>query len=204
MMLPRAVKLALIAPSGSGKSTVAGLLEQAARKRGLVPAIVKLAAPLYRLQAEIYRVARVPLRPGDQHQKILESLAQHLRDVNPRAIVDDFLTRLAAVEADVVINDDIRDCDVDWPALRAEGFRAVRIRAPEAIRVKRLSVRNDAHAIMKSSLDAIIARIPSDIVVDNGAISIAQLGQRVDMILAAELERIDAAGPTRETRQWVG
>jgi dephospho-CoA kinase len=189
MMHANAVKLALVAPSGSGKSTVAGLLQEAARRRGLVSSVVKLAAPLYHLQAEIYRIAQVQLRTGDQHQKILESMADHLRAVNPRSIVDDFLLRLAKVNADVIINDDIRDSEVDWPVLKAEGFRALRIAAPEPIRCARLLARNDVHAIESSKLDPIIARIVPDMVVENGNISIDELRQRVDAVLVAELGR---------------
>lgn len=124
-----ALRLAVIGLSGCGKSTTAGLVESFADDHGLSHAVVKLAKPLYDLQAEIYRRAGAELAPGAQDQVLLEQLADTLRRIRPDALAADFLTRLAEVDADIVVNDDLRDPDVDAVTLRAHGFRVLRVTA---------------------------------------------------------------------------
>ena len=61
------LRVAVIAPAGSGKSTCAGIIEDEARRRGLSVARVKLATPLYDLQAEGPSVwTRFNAGPDDQ------------------------------------------------------------------------------------------------------------------------------------------
>jgi hypothetical protein len=46
-------------------------------------------------------------------------------------------------EADVILNDDLRDVHVDYPALQALGFSFVRVRCDEPVRLRRLAGRSD-------------------------------------------------------------
>ncbi len=99
--------------SGSGKSTFTALVRDACQRAGLSSACVKLADPLYRLQRQVYAAAGITLRGGEQDQLLMENLAAHLRRLNPRSFADDFLHRLGQTEADVVLNDDLRDPHID-------------------------------------------------------------------------------------------
>jgi dephospho-CoA kinase len=160
-----ALRLAVVGLSGCGKSTTAGLIERFADDHGLSHAVVKLARPLYQLQSAVYRAAGVDLAPGAQDQVLLEQLAGTLRRIRPDALVADFLQRLSAVDADVVVNDDLRDPDVDAVALRAHGFRVLRVTADPPVRAARLAGRGDL-----SRADGSTARldlIPADAVLDN-------------------------------------
>lgn len=164
------LRVAVIGLSGSGKSTCAGLIREWAAERGLTMARLPLARPLYELQTEVYAAAGVALRAGDQDQVLLEALATHLRRINPASLLDAFFARAAeAIEvgADLLINDDLRDPHVDAPALRAEGFRVVRISCAEPMRLKRLAERGDlTHA---DGSTAGLDLIEPDAVLDNSA-----------------------------------
>ncbi|WP_405884024.1 hypothetical protein OG762_39145 [Streptomyces sp. NBC_01136] len=137
------LRIAVIGLSGSGKSTCAAELAAYAREHGLSCTRVPLARPLYELQRQVYAAAGVPLHEGAQDQVLMENLAGHLRRLNPRTLADDFTARLAATDTDMVLNDDLRDPHVDAPALRAAGFRILRITCDEEIRRKRLAERGD-------------------------------------------------------------
>lgn len=160
-----ALRIAVIGHSGCGKSTTAGLVADFAARSGLRHAVVKLAAPLYDLQAAVYRRAGVALAPGAQDQVLLEALADALRRIRPDSLVADFTARMAAVDADVVINDDLRDPEVDAPALRALGFRVVRVTADPATQAARLAARDDLTRSDRST--AGLDRIEADAVLDN-------------------------------------
>lgn len=159
------LRLAVIGPSGAGKSTCAGLIERFANGAGLTVTKVPLATPLYALQAQVYASTGVTLRQGAQDQLLMESLADHLRRIDPDAIVADFLRRLATTSADVVINDDLRDPHVDAPILRRNGFRVLRITCDESVRQARLGRRGDPTLADRST--AQINLIDPDAVVDN-------------------------------------
>jgi hypothetical protein len=161
----RQLRLAVIGLTGSGKSTVAGMVEAIAAERGLRCERLKLAAPLYRLQEVVYRAAGEDVRPQAQDQQLMEVLADALRRINPTSIVADFLSRLDGVDTDIVINDDLRDPDVDAPALVASGFKVVRVRTSEQLRAHRLAGRGDITVSDRSTvrLDA----IRPDAVVEN-------------------------------------
>jgi hypothetical protein len=143
---PGGLRIAVIGLSGSGKSTCASIVREWAAERDLTVARVPLARPLYRLQEQVYAAAGVELRPGAQDQVLLEEIANQLRRINPRSLADDFLSRAAAAEyagTRVLINDDLRDPHVDTPALRAAGFRVLRISCDEELRQIRLKERGD-------------------------------------------------------------
>lgn len=159
------LRLSVIGLTGSGKSTFASLVEQEATRAGRSHARVKLAAPLYRLQREVYQVAGAPLPAGAQDQELMEALAAALRRINPRSLADDFRRRLADAGADLVVNDDLRDPHVDAVVLRQEGFRIVRVRADEPIRLARLAGRADLTRAEHSTRE--LDRIEPDLLVDN-------------------------------------
>jgi cytidine deaminase len=161
------LRVALVAPSGSGKSTVADLLKQHFETQGLSVAIIKLADPLYRLQASFYEVARRRISEKAQNQSLLEQIATSLRRINPASLVEDFGDRLSICTADVVINDDLRDYVTDWPYLREQGFQVVRVVAEPELRRHRLGVRNDPVVVLKSSLDRQMERIPANFLLEN-------------------------------------
>lgn len=162
------LRIAVIGLSGAGKSTCAGFIREWAAERGLTVARVPLAKPLYDLQDRVYAAAGVPLRPGAQDQVLLEELATQLRRINPRSLVDDFLARAADAVRDgagVLVNDDLRDAHTDAPALRAEGFRVLRVTCDETVRRTRLQGRGDLSRADGST--AALDRIEPDAVLDN-------------------------------------
>lgn len=185
--------LCLVAPSGSGKSTTAQLIRNWLLARGHSVEVVKLAEPLYRIQAMFYAEAGIALTPETQDQKLLESVATHLRTIHARALADGFLRRLAASRADVVINDDLRDDRIDWPALREAGFRVVKVAARAEVRAQRLAERNDLSVVKDSPLDLQMARIEADYVLTNNG-SLGALEAQVDGLCRLLVgERAEAA-----------
>jgi len=137
------VRLSVIGLTGSGKSTCASIIEEFAEERGLTHARVKLAKPLYDLQAQVYEIAGVPLPAGAQDQVLMEALAGAMRRIRPDSLADHFLRRLEQTPADVVINDDLRDPHVDAVTLRAHGFRIIRVTTQPELREARLAGRAD-------------------------------------------------------------
>lgn len=163
----RQLRVSLIAPSGAGKSTVAGLLKSAFELSGRTVQILKLAAPLYQLQAGFYRECGVELAAGQQDQHLLEVIATEMRRIAPQSLVRHFGERLANANADVVLNDDLRDDQTDWPWLQRNGFTVVRVVAGAALRNQRLQGRGDLTLVKDSPLNAQIARIREDCTVTN-------------------------------------
>lgn len=177
---------ALVAPSGSGKSTATRFLREGFEASGLRVAVLKLAEPLYRLQREFYRCAGHEIDLYAQDQPLLESIAAQLRALSPRALVDDLLRRLEASDADVVINDDLRDPHVDWPAMRQAGFRVVGIAVDERIRRERLLRRRDLASSADSRASQEIGLIRHDIVLDNNR-SLRELESAAAAVVRREL-----------------
>jgi len=159
------MRIALIGHSGAGKSTTVAILIDGLASRGLRSEIVKLATPLYELQQQFRSAAGVELPPDVQDQVLLEDIAVQLRRLSARALADGFLRRVNASDADVIINDDLRDPDVDAAALRDNGFRIVRVQAPEEVRLRRLKARGDISTSDASSQG--IHRIPVDATITN-------------------------------------
>lgn len=189
MIPPRAIRLAVIAPSGSGKSTAAAMMREQFAARGLSSEVVKLAAPLYRLQAEVYRTAGREIGPDEQDQEILEAMARFLRRIEPGCIVEDFLARYRRCTAPVALNDDLRDPDTDWPRLHEAGFRVVRVVTPEDVRLRRLRARGDLKSIAHSQLDDDLQRIHADVEIANETDGFDTLAVRVAALVDSEIAR---------------
>jgi dephospho-CoA kinase len=163
------LRVSVVGTAGSGKSTSATLIEEFARHKGLGVARVKLAKPLYDLQEQVYRAAGVKPAEGAQDQVLMEALADALRRIRPRSLVDDFSARLVRAEAgaDLVLTDDLRDPYVDAPELRRLGFRVLRVTCAEEVRLSRLAGRGDLSRSDASTRS--IGLIEPDAVVDNSA-----------------------------------
>jgi dephospho-CoA kinase len=174
------LKVAVIGLSGSGKSTCAGLMEEFMTALGRRTSRLKLSAPLYALQSAVYQAAGAPLPIGAQDQLLMEALATHLRRIRPESLVSDFLRRLADVDSDLVINDDLRDPFVDAPTLRNEGFRIVRVRCPEPTRQGRLVNRGDI-TVADASTSGLDLILP-DGTIENDS-SLGELRLRVEALL---------------------
>jgi dephospho-CoA kinase len=159
------VRISVIGLSGCGKSTFASLVAEVAAERRLTHARLKLAKPLYDLQARVYETARVSLPAGAQDQVLLEALADALRRIRPQALAEDFADRLAEIHTDVVVNDDLRDPHVDAVALRHYGFRIVRVTADPRVRAERLAERRDLTRADRSTAE--LDLIVPDVVIDN-------------------------------------
>ncbi|MEU4216676.1 AAA family ATPase [Actinoplanes sp. NPDC026623] len=159
------MRIAIIGLAGCGKSTSAGLIEELAKELGLTCVTVKIAKPLYDLQDRVYQAARVKVPAGTQDQILLESLADSMRRIRPESLADDFLTRLASTDADIVVNDDLRDPFIDAVALRAHGFRVLRVTAAPEVRERRLAGRGDTSRADRSTSD--LDLIEPDVVLDN-------------------------------------
>ncbi|MGW4894274.1 AAA family ATPase [Kitasatospora sp. NPDC004240] len=164
---PDSLRVCVVGLAGVGKSTSATLIEEFARAKGLTHARVKLAKPLYDLQEQVYRAAGATLRADAQDQVLMEALADAMRRINPASLADDFTRRLAATDADIVVNDDLRDPHVDARALRAQGFRVLRITCDEELRQSRLDGRDDPTRADRSTRE--IDLIEPDAVIVNGA-----------------------------------
>ncbi|MGI4861661.1 MAG: AAA family ATPase [Janthinobacterium lividum] len=186
------LRLTLVAPSGSGKSTAAQMLKQHFEQAGKRVEIIKLAAPLYALQRAFYETACQDLPDGAQDQHLLEYIASELRKLDRWSLVKNFERRLAQSPADVVINDDLRDDQTDWPYLRQRGFDVVKIVTDPGVRSVRLGKRGDISLVKKSALDLQMQRIRADYAVpNNGAFDV--LEQRIKVLAEWLLD----AGHTR-------
>ena len=160
------LRVSVIGLAGAGKSTCASLIREYALGEGLTYARLKIAKPLYDLQEQVYLMAGVMLREGEQDQVLMEALASAMRRIRPQSLIDDFTRRLSETEADLVVNDDLRDPDVDAPVLRAQGFRFLRVVCDEDLRRQRLTGRGDRSRSDGSTSQ--IDLIEPDVVIDNG------------------------------------
>lgn len=161
------LKLCFVAPSGSGKTTASALLIDLFCEWGLTVERLKLAMPLYALQEKIYQECGIDGIGDRQNHELLENLATQMRKIHPHSIIDNFIKRLSSCKSDIVINDDLRDWAVDYPVMRAAGFRFVKVLTSEAVRATRLDQRNDLNVIVNSPLDAQLSNIGGDYVVLN-------------------------------------
>ncbi|MFF6829886.1 hypothetical protein [Streptomyces longwoodensis] len=142
-------RIALYGRPGAGKSTFATALCDEGRRAGVQVQRLKLAAPLYEVQALVYALAGRPLlESGAQDGLLLNVLGEAMRRINPEALTGPFAARVQQAEARfpnaVLICDDMRAPDVD--ALAGLGFRLVEVTAPEELRVRRKQQRADLAA----------------------------------------------------------
>jgi len=180
------LRVSLIAPSGAGKSTVASLLKLAFEQSKRTVQILKLAEPLYQLQAGFYRECGVDLVAGQQDQHLLEVIATEMRRIEPLSLVNHFGGRLAAATADVVINDDLRDDKTDWPWLKRNDFVIIRVVVGHELRNQRLNLRGDINLVRDSPLNAQIANIREDFKVSNEG-SLDELRAQVNTLVGSLL-----------------
>ncbi|ALK33293.1 dephospho-CoA kinase [Burkholderia plantarii] len=187
MSIQSGLRIALVAPSGSGKSTTAALLGQAFEAAGRRVEVLKLATPLYALQRAFYDAACRDVHDGAQDQRLLEQIATELRRIDRQSLVKNFARRLDRCEADIVINDDLRDDATDWPYLRQQGFAIVKIATSPALRAMRLHGRRDLSIVENSPLDQQMSRIRADYVVPNNG-TLAVLRGHVDALAGCLLD----------------
>ncbi|WP_414147289.1 ATP-binding protein [Erwinia sp. BNK-24-b] len=176
------LRLALVASSGSGKSTTAGLLKEAFRQQGLSVSIEKLALPLYNLQRAYYSEMAQTIAENAQHQLLMENIASNLRMLNPRSLIDHLFSRLQKNHADVILTDDLRDRQTDWPALVEQGYVVIHVLCDEKIRHRRLSERHDLQTQVISSLDEDINTIRPDFRLENNG-DLTQLSAAVNQLV---------------------
>lgn len=176
------IRLALIGPSGAGKSTTARLLQASLQRRRLSCSVHKLAKPLYDIKQMYYQAAGRTVAYDAQDHPLMEQIARSLRDLAPTSLVDGLASRLAACQDDVVLNDDLRDDAVDWPALTRQNFKIIRIHAPATVLQERLISRGDLRLISDSPLNAQVRRIRSDYVLTNAA-DLAGLQAQIEGLL---------------------
>lgn len=196
------IRLALIGPSGAGKSTTARLLQTALQARGLSCSVHKLAKPLYDIKQMYYQAAGQAVAYDAQDHPLMEQIARGLRDLSPTSLVDNLTLRLADCTDDVILNDDLRDDVVDWPALRRQGFRLIRIFAPEGVLRDRMIGRADLRLIDHSPLDAQVRRMRADYVLSNTA-DLAKLQTQVNGLLDRLTAGVRERGAVASTLQPV-
>ena len=170
-----APRLALVGLPGTGKSTLAAALTQLLCRDGYTAKIVKLSAPLYRLQAAFYAEAGITVDEAKQDQQLMADMARQLRRISDRALLDRFLQTVARLASDTaVINDDLREPAPDAHGLREAGFAIIRLECPEEVRQARLVDRGDLstideHAVFGPALE----RIPVDLTLSTNTSDIA-------------------------------
>jgi chloramphenicol 3-O-phosphotransferase len=170
-----APRIALVGLSGTGKSTLAAALAQLLCRDGYTVKIVKLSAPLYRLQDALYVEAGVMVDEARQDQQLMADIARQLQRMSDRALLDRFLQTVAGLAPDTaVINDDLREPAPDAHGLREAGFAIIRLECPEEVRQARLVERNDRSVIDERAVfGPALERIPVDLTVSTVTSDIA-------------------------------
>lgn len=163
------LKFAIYGLSGSGKSSTGKLIKDYFEAKNMKTEFLKLAYPLYQIQKIFYDTAGKKIDFYDQDQILLEIIAENLRRISKTALVDDFISRLKLSTADVVINDDIRDYNNDYPILKRENFIFFKIFCDEDLRIKRIMQRKDISIKINSATTRDIDKFESDWVVDSSA-----------------------------------
>lgn len=183
------LKLCVYGVAGSGKSTISKMVADLLTARGHNVDIIKLADPLYRLQQQIYALTgqQVPLWTHDN--EMLRTLATQLRRINPDFIVEDFLRRLEASTADVVINDDLRDTAVDYPRMADCDFRFLHAACTDEVRAARMGARGDLTVVPDSVATWGFDRITPDWTIDNSSDDQGHLRHQVEVVLDKWLEQ---------------
>ena len=172
------LRLALVASSGSGKSTTAMLLKDAFSQRGLTVGTEKLAQPLYSLQHAYFNELAQVVDSRAQHQLLMEKIADNMRMIDPRSLIEHLFARLQKNQAEIILTDDLRDKKTDWPALVEQGYVVIRILCDRETRRQRLESRQDIQSQFTSVLDEDIETINADLTLENNG-DLAQLQQAV-------------------------
>jgi hypothetical protein len=183
-MRPGTHRLAVYGLSGAGKSTAAGLLARGCAARGVTAETVKIATPLLGLQRRIYALTGTPLAAGAQDQILLRTLAGQLRRINPTFLIEDFLSRTGACGASVVITDDLKDVEVDYPRLAAAEFCFLHVVCEQEVRQARLAGRIDASQVPESASTWGFDRIRANWTVENSTAGIEHLSGSLRAVLA--------------------
>lgn len=142
------IKIALYGDNAAGKTTSAILLFEICSDLGIDVETIRMAAPLYELQAQVYSSAKRPLaNPNQQDERLLSILASELRRINPRALHDYVADSICAASRrgnadDVVfLVEDSRP--IDRSILKEFGFCFVHIWADSPTRERRIRSRGD-------------------------------------------------------------
>lgn len=167
-MTTAGLRVALVGFTGTGKTTVAALLQEQLRRAGRDARLIKLSAPLYRLQRAYYAEAGADLPDGVQDQQLMVEIATALRRIDPAALVNQLLATLATAPPDAaMITDDLRVADPDAARLRDAGFQVIRLECPEQVRLARLAGRHDRTIVDEPVVFGPSRRqIPTDLVLD--------------------------------------
>ena len=163
------IKFAVYGLSGCGKSTVGRMISEYYSSRNKKTEFIKLAYPLYQIQHIFYETAGKTIGFYEQDQVLLESIAGNLRKISNMALADNFLRRLKQSDGDVVINDDVRDYQFDYPALKKEGFLFIKVFCDEELRIRRLKERNDISVTLVSKTTRDIDKFSSDLAIDTNS-----------------------------------
>lgn len=177
------IKLAFYGKSGSGKSTIAKAAIEYFKNLDLYIEVIKFATPLYKIQKQFYEYANVEIDYYDQNQKLMEDIAKYLREINPNSLVYNFNKSFEMSSADVVINDDVRDIEVDYPYLKKNGFLFIKLECDEEIRKERLLARSDLCSVLDSSTTNCIDQIIPDYVVDTSSSDTSKTVQKLYLFL---------------------
>jgi hypothetical protein len=174
-------RVALVGFTGTGKSTIAACLIDELHRRGLPAQLVKLAAPLYRLQQIYYHEARVSLASETQDQGLMAEIAARLRRISPDALLNQFLATLAAAPPDTtIVNDDLRVPDPDAIGLRSAGFCLIRLECPDEIRCARLAGRSDRSILDEPAIfGPMMKRIPTELTLNTHIATPVEMVHRV-------------------------
>ncbi len=181
MTAPLGARVALVGYTGTGKTTIATELLHELRRHGQPAQLVKLSAPLYRLQHIYYAEAGISLAPETQDQELMAEIANRLRRISPDALLKQFLATVANTPPGAaIVNDDLRVPDPDAAVLRSAGFCLIRLECPGETRRTRLAGRSD-HSIIDEPavLGAAMSQIPTEITIDTQSVTPAETVQRV-------------------------
>lgn len=159
MTASRIARVTLFGPSGAGKTTTGRAISTHCAAVGIGYHRLGLAEPLYRAQAQLYRLARRPLEdPHTQDGELLAILGRQLRRINPTVLTDDFADRLHSLTATLssdhrarhlIVCDDMRF--LDWAALEQLGFLPVQVYANERDCDTRRRARGDISVVDRTS-----------------------------------------------------
>lgn len=174
-------KLVLAGPSGSGKSTSAKIIKDIFEQKGIHARLEKLATPLYDIQEQMYKICGIN-DFSQQNQKLLETIATELRKISPTCLVDNIKKRIRTSSAECIINEDLRDLEVDYLFFKKEQYIFIRIWAPQTTRSKRLNARFDVNFSLEAESDKKIDLMEFDYFVGNNS-SIKALREKLTMII---------------------